>query len=77
MKYLFILNEGPYGNERSYNALRLALAMQKQSSENEVVVSMIGDGVLNDISNQQTPEGYYNIGRMLKGILVKNGKVKL
>jgi len=25
MKYLFIINDGPYGNERPYNALRLAL----------------------------------------------------
>ena len=24
MKYLFILNDPPYGTERSYNALRLA-----------------------------------------------------
>jgi uncharacterized protein involved in oxidation of intracellular sulfur len=24
MKYLFVLNDPPYGTERSYNALRLA-----------------------------------------------------
>lgn len=77
MMYLFILNEGPYGNERSYNALRLAMALQNHSKDNEVVISMVGDGVNNGIADQKTPDGYYNIARMLKGILVKKGKVKL
>ena len=77
MKYLFILNEGPYGSERSYNALRLAMALQERSKENKVVVSMVGDAVNNGIANQKTPDGFYNIERMLKGILVKKGEVKL
>ncbi len=29
MKYLFILNDPPYGTERSYNGLRLARDMLK------------------------------------------------
>ena len=29
MKTLFILNEPAYGNERSYNGLRLALSLSK------------------------------------------------
>ena len=77
MKYLFVLNDAPYGNERSYNGLRLAMALQKQSNENEVTVYMMGDAVNNGIGNQKTPDGYYNVERMLKGILVKKGKVKL
>jgi len=77
LKYLFILNEGPYGSERSYNALRLAMALQERSKENKVVVSMVGDAVNNGIANQKTPDGFYNIERMLKGILVKKGEVKL
>ena len=77
MKYLFILNDGPYGNERSYNALRLAMALQSHSKENEVMISMVGDAVNNGMANQKTPDGYYNIERMLKGILVKKGKVKI
>lgn len=77
MKYLFVLNEGPYGNERTYNALRLAKALQERSKENEITIFMVGDGVNNGIGNQKTPEGFYNIQRMLKGILVKKGKIKL
>jgi len=29
LKYLFILNDPAYGTERSYNALRLAMNLQK------------------------------------------------
>ena len=30
MNTLFIINEGPYGDERPYNALRLALNLAKR-----------------------------------------------
>lgn len=30
MNYLFILNDPPYGTERSYNALRLGLSLRKR-----------------------------------------------
>ena len=29
MKILFVLNDAPYGSEKTYNALRLAMALQK------------------------------------------------
>ena len=77
MQYLFIVNDGPYGNERAYNAFRLAMSIQKVTEEAEIMISLIGDGVVNAINGQNTPNGFYNIGRMLKGILIKNGKVKL
>ena len=76
MKYLFIINDGPYGTEKAYNALRLAMSLQK-TAEADVNISLIGDGVVNAIDGQNTPNGFYNIGRMLKSILLKNGKVKL
>jgi len=72
-----IINDGPYGNERAYNALRLAMSLQKKSKEIDLIISMVGDGVVNAIQGQNTPSGYYNIGSMLKSILSKKGKVKL
>jgi len=77
MSYLMIINDGPYGNERAYNALRLAMSLQKKSKEIDLIISMVGDGVVNAIQGQNTPSGYYNIGSMLKSILSKKGKVKL
>ena len=42
MKTLFVLNDPPYGTERSYNALRLAGSLVKREGE-EVRVFLIGD----------------------------------
>lgn len=65
MKTLFVMNEGPYGNERSYNALRLAGSLSKREGE-EVKIFLIGDGVACGKSNQKVPQGYYNVETMLK-----------
>lgn len=72
-KYLFIINDAPYGNERPYNALRLALNLVKKP-EAHVRVFLTGDGVLCARKGQKTPEGYYNIERMVKS-LAQRGKV--
>lgn len=71
--YLFIINDAPYGNERPYNALRLALDLVKRP-EAQVRVFLIGDGVNCAIAGQKTPEGYYNVERMLKSI-ARRGEV--
>ena len=66
-RYLFIINDSPYGSERPYNALRLA--MKLASRENTSVrVFLVGDGVNCAIRSQKTPNGYYNIERMLASI---------
>ena len=68
-----ILNDAPYGTERSYNGLRIALSLSKK---NETVhVFLMGDAVSCAVDNQQTPNGYYNIGRMIKSLLQKGGQV--
>lgn len=41
---LIIINDGPYGNERAYNALRLALNLVKRP-EVTVHVFLTGDAV--------------------------------
>jgi len=62
---LFILNDPPYGTERSYNALRLASALSKREGE-EVKVFLIGDGAACAKAHQKVPQGYYSIEVMLK-----------
>ncbi len=71
--YLFIINDAPYGNERPYNALRLAYNLVKREGA-EVRVFLTGDGVLCARQGQKTPEGYYNIERMIKALGAR-GKV--
>lgn len=77
MKSLFILSEAPYGSEKTYNALRLAMALQKDQPGTEVRIFLMADAVAAAITAQGTPQGYYNIERMLKSVLAKGGQVKL
>ena len=65
-KTLFILNDPPYGTERSYNALRLAGSLSKREGE-EVKVFLIGDAASCAKGHQKVPPGYYNIEVMLHG----------
>lgn len=71
--YLLIINDGPYGNERSYNALRLAMSLAKRP-ETHVRVFLMGDGVQCATRGQETPQGYYNVERMLSSVL-RGGEV--
>ena len=77
MKYLIIINDAPYGTEKAYNALRLAMQIQKDFPDNEVLIFLMADAVTCALPNQNTPNGYYNIERMLKSVLAKGGKVKI
>lgn len=70
MKTLFILNDPPYGTERSYNALRLAGALAKQESQ-KVRVFLMGDAAACAKSGHTVPEGYYNVNRMLEVITMR------
>ena len=65
MNTLFILNDAPYGSERSYNALRLARALDKKEGET-VRVFLMGDSVACAKAGQKVPEGYYNAGDMVR-----------
>jgi uncharacterized protein involved in oxidation of intracellular sulfur len=73
---LFVLNDGPYGSERSYNALRHASAMAKQE-DTQVRLFLTADATACALAGQRPPEGYYSIERMLKGLLVKKAMVGL
>lgn len=65
MNTLFILNDAPYGTERSYNALRLARALAKADGQT-IRVFLMGDAVACAKSGQKVPEGYYNAGDMVR-----------
>ncbi|VAX18490.1 Protein YchN [hydrothermal vent metagenome] len=73
-KTLFILNDPPYGTERSYNALRLAGALGKREGE-EIKLFLLGDAALCAKAGQKTPNGYYNIEKMLKVVARQGGQI--
>jgi uncharacterized protein involved in oxidation of intracellular sulfur len=66
-KTLFILNDAPYGTERSYNALRLAGSLSKVAGE-EVRLFFMGDAVSCAKSGQKVPPGFYNLELMIGNV---------
>lgn len=76
-KILILINDAPYGTEKAYNGLRLAMQIQKDNEETDLCVFLMADAVTCALPGQATPNGYYNVERMLKAVLMKKGKVKL
>lgn len=76
MRSLIIINDAPYGTERCYNALRLAHALLTQERA-ALDVFLIADAVAAARRGQKTPEGFYNIERMLKRVALGGGRVLL
>jgi len=72
---LFIVNDAPYGNERAYNALRLAGSLAAKEDV-YVRVFLMADAVSCAKAGQKVPEGYYNVQLML-GKVIRKGEVGL
>jgi len=72
---LFIVNDAPYGNERAFNALRLAAALAARDGQ-AVRLFLMADAVGCARSGQKVPEGYYNLQLML-GKVARKGEVAL
>ena len=77
MKVLLILNDPPYGTERCYNALRLAIALLKRDPDAEVTIFLMADAVVAARRGQKVPEGHYSLERMLKRVAVGKGRILL
>jgi len=77
MRILFILNDPPYGTERTYNALRLAQALGKSGDGTDITLFLLADAVFAAKAGQKTPEGYYNVERMLRRVVTAGGALLL
>jgi uncharacterized protein involved in oxidation of intracellular sulfur len=76
VKTLVLLNDPAYGTERSYNGLRLAHALAKRDGE-EVRIFLLADAVSCALAGRQTPDGYYNLERMLAAAIRRGAQVGL
>ncbi len=74
MTYLLILNDPPYGTERTFNGLRLAQQLVKQEGVT-LRVFLMADAASAAKRGQTTPNGYYNLERMFRGIVVKGATI--
>ena len=74
MTTLIILNDPPYGTERSFNGLRLAKALSAKADD--VVVFLMADAVSCAKHGQKVPQGFYNLELMLNAV-IRKGRVLL
>ena len=65
MKFLFIFNDSPYGNQRTHNGLRLAVAFSRKAETN---VFLLGDGVTCGLARLTPAHADYNPQEMLRAI---------
>jgi len=77
MSILIIINDAPYGTEKAFNALRLAMTLTKEHPDEEIGIFLLADAVGCALPGQKTPDGYYHIERMLKAVLSKGATVKV
>jgi len=80
VKYLFILNDPPYGTERCYNALRHARALLKREHGDPALqlrLFLLADAVVCAKAGQKVPQGYYSTEAMLKAVMRAGGEVGL
>ncbi len=71
-----ILNDAPYGTERTWNALRLASASASEAGKMHINLFLLGNAVSLAKKGQNTPEGYYNIEKMLTNLIKIGVKVR-
>jgi len=71
---LVILNDPPYGTERSYNGLRLAGSLSKRDGE-EVRVFLMGDAASCAKTGQKLPQGHYNLELMVGSVARRGGEI--
>ena len=62
--------------ERAYNGLQLAHSLAKRDGE-EVRIFLLADAVSCALAGQQTPDGYYNLERMLAAAIHRGAQVGL
>jgi uncharacterized protein involved in oxidation of intracellular sulfur len=70
---LIIINGSAYGQDSTFNGIRLAGSLVRRESV-QTTVFLMGDGVTSAIRGQQTPDGYYKLDRML-GAVARRGEV--
>jgi uncharacterized protein involved in oxidation of intracellular sulfur len=76
MLLTIIVNDAPYGIEKPWNAFRLASTLVSEDIGFNVKLFLMGDSVLSAKVGQKTPEGYYNMEKMLKSLVNRGVEVK-
>ena len=76
MMLTIIVNDAPYGIEKPWNAFRLASTSSTEEIGMKVRLFLMGDSVTTAKKGQKTPDGYYNMEKMLKVLIRKGVEIK-
>jgi uncharacterized protein involved in oxidation of intracellular sulfur len=74
MQYLFILNDSPYGSQRTYNGLRLAINLTR-SPNNVISIFLLGDGVTAAFEGFSPAHVFYNTQEMLRQVGERGARI--
>jgi len=77
MLLTIIVNDSPYGIEKPWNALRLASTSLSDEIGMDVNIFLMGDSVVSAKKGQETPEGYYNMEKMLGSLIGRGIEVRV
>jgi uncharacterized protein involved in oxidation of intracellular sulfur len=72
MKFLFIFNDSPFGDQRAYNGLRLAAALARKAA---LRVFLLGDGVICGLAGFNPANADYNPQEMLRQIAASGAPI--
>jgi len=75
MFWTIIVNDPPYGNEKPWNAFRLASTARSEGVD--VRLFLMGDSVVSAKKGQRTPDGFYNMEKMLAAMIGRGIEVKV
>ena len=70
-----LLQSAPYGDEKIWNAFRLAQSLVTASIGMKVNIFLTGDAVTTAKKGQKPPKEYYNLEKMLHDLIKKDVKV--
>lgn len=74
---LIVINDAPYGSERPFNALRLAVKLNEQEERSvSLKLFLMSDAVMCAMKQQNPVEGY-DIQQMIEILIAQGGEVKL
>lgn len=77
-KVLIVAHASPYGSEKMFNALRIAVALKELADEPVALkLFLMSDAVFSAVKGQSTPDLTYNLQQMLEILLAQQVAVKL
>lgn len=77
-KILIVAHAAPYGSEKLFNALRIAISLKEQEKKSvSLHLFLMSDAIFGALKQQSTPDLTYNIQQMLEILMAQNVPVAL